>query len=244
MDLKESAIAKKNHRHPWELARTYFLINKIIPHNTMKLLDVGSGDLFLLNSYLKTNPCSITAIDKNFPELDRSNANIEMLYDFESLKKNYYDTITLFDVLEHVDNDQLLICDLKTYLIKHGDLIISVPAYQYLFSKHDQFLGHHRRYSKKDLTSKIKNNNLEIKQVFNFFFTLYIVRCFQKFFTNQLDRPAQTGLANWNYSESHIITRLIFSFLVLDCFICYYFSKLKIKLPGLSICLIAKKVKS
>ena len=39
--------------------------------------------------------------------------------------------------------------DLKKFLKKDGHILITVPAYQFLFSKKDEVLGHYRRYNKK-----------------------------------------------------------------------------------------------
>jgi 2-polyprenyl-3-methyl-5-hydroxy-6-metoxy-1,4-benzoquinol methylase len=57
------------------------------------------------------------------------------------LKRNFYDIILLADVIEHVKKPKILINNLKKFLKKDGQIIITVPAYQFLFSKKDKVLG-------------------------------------------------------------------------------------------------------
>jgi len=61
------------------------------------------------------------------------------------------DTLLFIDVLEHVEDDALL---LKEYLSKSTEdalFVISVPAFQSLWSNHDIYLEHFRRYRIQDL---------------------------------------------------------------------------------------------
>lgn len=244
MDLKESELAKPNSRHPWELARAYFLIKKIIPIHSKKLLDIGSGDLFLLKLFLQQSKTQVTAVDNNFQDLNSNHQNIILEKNFKNLNFNDFEIITLFDVLEHVLDDNAFIGEVIKFLKPVGTIIITVPAYQYLFSNHDVFLKHFRRYSKQNLHLIMENHNLEIIKEFHFFTSLYFYRCFQRFITKQLDSSFQKGLANWNFDEGSVITKLITYFLFFDCLVSFFLSKFKINIPGLSICLVARPKKS
>src|SRR3546814_13128694 len=60
------------------------------------------------------------------------------------------------DVLEHVEDDAGL---LRTYLDKappQAQAVITVPAFQFLWSHHDVFLEHHRRYTLKTLSRVVE----------------------------------------------------------------------------------------
>jgi 2-polyprenyl-3-methyl-5-hydroxy-6-metoxy-1,4-benzoquinol methylase len=73
--------------------------------------------------------------------------------------QNKYNTIIYLDVLEHINNDRAEITKAYRALKKNGNLIISVPAFQHLFSKFDLDIGHIKRYRKKDfeiITKKIR----------------------------------------------------------------------------------------
>ena len=63
---------------------------------------------------------------------------------FDSQK---FDLICLFDVLEHIEQDGDTLTILKGMLTEKGKIFITVPACQWLWSSHDEFLHHKRRYS-------------------------------------------------------------------------------------------------
>jgi len=77
-------------------------------------------------------------------------------------KKQKYDVIVMLDVLEHIKDDASAIRKIKTLLKKDGYLILTIPANKFLYSYHDMFLGHYRRYSKKEIVSLLKRNGFRI----------------------------------------------------------------------------------
>ena len=88
-------------------------------------------------------------------------------------------------------------------LKKNGRLLITVPAYQFLFSKKDEMLHHFRRYNKKTLQN-ILPDNIEIEKIsyFNFFlfFPIAIAILFLKFFKIQfIDSVERTPNKLINY---------------------------------------------
>jgi len=58
-----------------------------------------------------------------------------------------FDLICLFDVLEHIDADVETLRGVSALLADGGSVIVTVPAYAWLWSAHDDFLHHKRRYS-------------------------------------------------------------------------------------------------
>lgn len=60
----------------------------------------------------------------------------------------HYDLVTMFDVLEHVEDDRSALRYVASDVLDDGGrLVVSVPAYQWLYSQHDRHNGHFRRYS-------------------------------------------------------------------------------------------------
>ena len=74
-----------------------------------------------------------------------------------------FDLITLFDVLEHIKDDQAALNALANRLKPGGLLLINVPAFQFLFSRHDELHHHFRRYEWANLKRKIEAAGLEIR---------------------------------------------------------------------------------
>lgn len=75
--------------------------------------------------------------------------------------KDKFDVIFMFEVLEHIEDDQGFLSHISDNLLKEGGrLFISVPAKQRLFSRADLYVGHLRRYEKKDLSQKLTEAKL------------------------------------------------------------------------------------
>ena len=61
------------------------------------------------------------------------------------------DLFTMFDVLEHIEDDTDFLIRLKQSASDKHALLLSVPACPFLFGEHDVLLSHYRRYSRKML---------------------------------------------------------------------------------------------
>jgi len=62
-----------------------------------------------------------------------------------------FDLVLMMDVLEHTPDDAQVLGDAVSHLAEGGYIFITVPAFQWLFSSHDRFLGHYRRYSRRSV---------------------------------------------------------------------------------------------
>jgi SAM-dependent methyltransferase len=95
---------------------------------------------------------------------------------FESLKlpSNSLAAIGVFDVLEHLDNPEELLSEIYRVLKPGGQLLVSVPAHQWLFSDFDESIGHFRRYSKRHLSESLKKAGF-IKTKTEFMFSIFVL---------------------------------------------------------------------
>jgi SAM-dependent methyltransferase len=71
--------------------------------------------------------------------------------------------VGLFDVLEHIDDDNKFLFDLNKLVETDGVIIVTVPAYGILWSEDDARAGHFRRYSISELESKIKDAGFDVE---------------------------------------------------------------------------------
>jgi SAM-dependent methyltransferase len=81
--------------------------------------------------------------------------------DLRSLDLPQVDAVTFFDVLEHLDNDQAALEAARTRLEPGGMVLATVPAYPWLWSQHDEWNHHRRRYTTKTLGSLLRSAGLE-----------------------------------------------------------------------------------
>ncbi len=95
-----------------------------------------------------------------------------------------YNLITLFDVLEHIEDDAGALRVAHSLLQSGGYLLLTVPAFTFLWTEHDALAHHQRRYRKKDLLKKLKDAGFHITyfSYFNFFlfFPIAFVRVIKK----------------------------------------------------------------
>ncbi|WPX08164.1 class I SAM-dependent methyltransferase [Anaerocellum danielii] len=107
-----------------------------------RILDIGCGPAYFSKFY------QYTGIDPN-AEDDAPNILKTRIEDVELTDK--YDVILALDVLEHLEDDRVILRFLQNNLKNNGIAIITVPAHPWLFSEHDRVCGHYRRYTKKQL---------------------------------------------------------------------------------------------
>jgi len=171
------AMAKVQSIHWWFVGRKEIFRSVIdgfeLPMQA-RILEVGAGsgtNLDMLASFGELHACES---DQNSREFCRSNgwSVIDcLLPDGISQLNGRYDLICLFDVLEHIECDQEVIKSLSQLLSPGGYLLISCPAYQWMFTGYDKNLGHFRRYTAKALANLVSNSELQIyrKGYFNTF---------------------------------------------------------------------------
>ena len=76
-----------------------------------------------------------------------------------------FDLITALDVVEHLEDDGAGLRNLWEALKPGGLLIVSVPAYQFMFSYWDDNLGHKRRYTLGSLQRELLAANFKIEKI-------------------------------------------------------------------------------
>jgi SAM-dependent methyltransferase len=87
-----------------------------------------------------------------------------------------FDLVCAFDVVEHVEDDQRAVDEMIRVCKKGGSILITVPAFQSLWSEHDVINHHFRRYRLSQLTELFRKDQGEVvyASYFNFFLFLPI----------------------------------------------------------------------
>ncbi|MFZ9730508.1 MAG: class I SAM-dependent DNA methyltransferase [Ilumatobacteraceae bacterium] len=83
-------------------------------------------------------------------------------------------TVSMFDVLEHLDSREQVLREIHRVLKPGGHLVLTVPALMMLWSHHDVELGHRARYSRVQLRRELTRNGFEI-QAIGYFFVLTVL---------------------------------------------------------------------
>jgi SAM-dependent methyltransferase len=65
--------------------------------------------------------------------------------------ENSFDLAVCLDVIEHLEDDLAALRELRRVVAPGGSLLVTVPAYQWLWSGHDEVNHHFRRYTRRSL---------------------------------------------------------------------------------------------
>jgi SAM-dependent methyltransferase len=79
-----------------------------------------------------------------------------------------FDLITCLDVIEHTPDDRVTLGELRRVCRPGGRLLVTVPAYQSLWSIHDEANHHHRRYSRAVLRAAARDAGWEVARLSSF----------------------------------------------------------------------------
>jgi SAM-dependent methyltransferase len=84
-----------------------------------------------------------------------------------------FDLITVFDVIEHVKEDGSSLEQLRQLLKPGGRIVLTVPAFNFLWSRHDDENHHQRRYRRRDIEALARQCKLTLDYISYFNFWLF-----------------------------------------------------------------------
>lgn len=147
---------------------------------SMQILDAGCGtgiNLRYLKAYGKAYGLDISKEALKFSRIRGPSPLICGSLDKLPLKSKQFDLIVALDVIEHIQDDQAAVRELNRILRPGGCLILTVPAFQLLWSNHDLAVHHKRRYTRSELCDILRLGGFEIKRAtyWNFFLFLPVV---------------------------------------------------------------------
>ncbi len=227
-------------RHPWELARAACLLGMLEKRKFETVGDIGAGDLFFARELLSRHPARFVAVDKGYKRVTEPDG-ILLLTSLSDVADNSLDLAFLMDVLEHAQDDRQLSGEVFRKLKRGGCLLLTVPGHAFLFSAHDVFLRHVRRYSRHQLHALLQGLDAEIEQSFHFFTSLFLIRCGQILLAKLRVNALGRGAGGWTLPAGHPVTRCLVALLKADFALNKRLASIGLQLPGLSLCLIARK---
>jgi ubiquinone/menaquinone biosynthesis C-methylase UbiE len=236
MDLRERASTDGS-RHPWETVRSAFFNRKIVSltdKRPVHILDIGSGDCWFSEQLIAKLPqgSQITCSDLNFTDDDIDTASMRGINKVRNIPQQSFDIVIMLDVLEHIEDDSTFLqLEVVPRLKPESHLVISVPAHPSLFTSHDTFLGHYRRYTRSqllDVSGKFFSSN----QNGYLFISLALVRLLQRITTSK-NVDAESGIGNWG--AGLMVTKLVNYALFIDAFVSRALQTIRVRIPGLTV---------
>jgi SAM-dependent methyltransferase len=182
----------------WWLAGKYRIIADVVRRRFRsearppRVLDLGCGPGNLLD-YLAPHGATYGSdfsadalrfcAGRGFPRLFRA--------DFLRLpvRSDSFDLVTCIDVLEHLQDDRRAVAELHRVLRPKGLLVVSVPAFMFLWGDHDTLYGHHRRYTTGEVRERLEAAGFRVVKLSYFeplfVAPLWLFRNFKKLFVRE-----------------------------------------------------------
>ena len=203
-------------------------------------LDYGCGDGYtgeLLQDVFRIP--HLTAVDPFLPEVScgvarREAGTVERARDPAALHGRRFDLILLCDVIEHVEDDVGLLGQLsRDHLAPGGLVMVTVPAFEALFSAHDRSLKHRRRYTLSGLRDVVARAGLTAVEDGYLFGSLLPARVVATAVGERAAAgPQEHGIGGWQ--RGPLVTRIVTTVLQVDNAIMLASRRLGITLPGLT----------
>ena len=165
----------------WFQVRNLIIENSIkkymLPGGMSKIIEVGCGTGFV-SSYLKKQDYDIDCADLSIHGLNyckkRNAGNGYYQFNlYDAVFYEHYDGVCAFDVIEHIDDDNLVLQNMNKALKPGGFIFITVPANKKLWSEMDKFAKHKRRYNLMELKGKIERAGFKIMRISYFMTFLF-----------------------------------------------------------------------
>lgn len=164
-------------KHWWFAGRTRSLLNMIDrvvePDGQKRVLDIGCGAGNMFHHLSRYG--LVMGVDNNPKPLavarERGYDVREGLAEDLPFEEESFDLVSLLDTVEHCDDDMAVLRECYRVCAPGGYLVITVPAFMWLWSHNDVLNDHKRRYSGKELGEKLARIGFNVERMtYNNFF--------------------------------------------------------------------------
>jgi SAM-dependent methyltransferase len=213
--------------HWWFVVRRKLLQSILssveIPRNCIAL-EVGCGTGANLRT-LRSAGLYAIGLDRSVYALTlvKSKQNFPLLAgDLNELpiKTRSVGVIIAADIFEHLEDDTHGINESYRVLKEDGLLILTVPAFRFLWGIQDRVTGHKRRYTRKEIVNRLKGAGFDILKSSYFNFLLFFPILFGRWTIHFLNLKIESE-NKVNFSMLNLLLRAIFS---LEVYVLKYFS--------------------
>jgi SAM-dependent methyltransferase len=183
-------VAQVEHRHFWFAARNEVILstmrNTMGPLTGRRVLDVGCGTGFVAAA-LERAGMEVWGVDMHLVSLKRARQRVRgPLFSSRSQVLPFFadfDSATLFDVIEHLDDDVSAVRQAAAVLQPNGVVVVTVPAGPERWTRYDAVIGHKRRYDRQTLINVLQRAGLDVRYVAYFSCLPLLTQVMQRWMT-------------------------------------------------------------
>lgn len=136
--------------------------------NVQRYLEIGCGTGFVLTSVAQVYPQARVTGSEIFstglPYASQRLPHAELLQmDARHIPyEDEFDVIGAFDVLEHIEEDAMVLGEMMRALRSNGGIVLTVPQHPQLWSRQDEYACHVRRYKMGELCEKVRRAGFHV----------------------------------------------------------------------------------
>ncbi len=139
------------------------LLDPLLADKTGDILDYGAGNGGMLPCWKKFGKHIYGYEPDEAARARASTQDYQEVFATEHAALSMrYKVIALCDVLEHIENDAETLRRLYGSLVSGGLLVVTVPAYTWLWSAHDESHRHYRRYTRRQIMARFRDVGFEV----------------------------------------------------------------------------------
>lgn len=169
-------LARLEPRSFWFRSRNRLLLRVLGQHfaDARSLLEIGCGTGFVLSALAKNYPRLHVAGGELLSaslELARERLPEAELFQLDARRlpwRDEWDLLGAFDVLEHIDEDEAVLAEMRAASAPRGGVILTVPQHPWLWSRADDRAHHKRRYTRPELVKKVGAAGFTVTHVTSF----------------------------------------------------------------------------
>jgi SAM-dependent methyltransferase len=142
-------------------------------------LEVGCGNGHVLSAISRTHPqTTVWGSEAHIEGLQFARTRLKagqlLQMDARSIPfTEEFDAVGMFDVIEHIEEDEIVLGQARRALNPGGLLLITVPQHPFLWSAADTEAGHVRRYSRAELVQKVERARFRVVRCTSFVSVLF-----------------------------------------------------------------------
>jgi 2-polyprenyl-3-methyl-5-hydroxy-6-metoxy-1,4-benzoquinol methylase len=171
-------LYSQEEKHFWFIARKEFILQNAVKYikPNDKIIEIGAGTGNVARYLQKNGYENISVGEMHLNGLKYAQSyGMKECYQFDLLEspfENEFDTVCMFDVLEHIPNDKLALENVNKMLKGGGKIMLTVPSHMWLWNRDDAIAGHKIRYTKKELVERLEKSGFEVLSVRYFFISI------------------------------------------------------------------------
>jgi hypothetical protein len=171
MDVKEADILGEEAGEHWYYVAKGLAVRRLLGDERVgTVLDVGAGSGVFSRQLLAAGVAeAATCVDVGYDAPRDETYHEKPIRFVREVESVTHDLILMMDVLEHVDDDVALLRRYSDAMSDTTRVLITVPAFQALWSGHDVFLGHRRRYTLAQVEELVRRCGLRVQESGYFF---------------------------------------------------------------------------